>query len=326
MVKRSLALAAILSCVLVWGFSFISIKIAVNVFPPMTLGAVRFAIALVFLYILKKKKAPDEKIKKQDIPLLAGAGLTGVTLYFFFENNAVYLIPASEASIITAAIPVLILIADNIGDKIASSRNRNHGNSINTSANTRERLLSRVILPGLAALISITGVGLVAGVSFALSGTALGYLYMSGTCISWVLYCFLTRPLFSQHSRIFIVFWQSAIGFLGFLPFAFLELRTIWHSLITQMPGIDVWGHVLFLGIFCSAMGYWFYSISLQTLGLGTSSLFINFIPVVSAVGGYFVLGERLSPLQWLGAALVLAGVYLAMAVPNIIKKKNNSI
>jgi drug/metabolite transporter (DMT)-like permease len=44
-------------------------------------------------------------------------------------------------------------------------------------------------------------------------------------------------------------------------------------------------------------------------------------IPVVSALGGYFVLGERLSPLQWFGAVLVIAGVYLAMAAPAKLKE-----
>ena len=63
-------------------------------------------------------------------------------------------------------------------------------------------------------------------------------------------------------------------------------------------------------------MGYWLYATTLKVLGVGTTSLFLNFIPVISAIGGYFILGERLRPLQIFGAVLVLAGVYLAMAVP----------
>jgi drug/metabolite transporter (DMT)-like permease len=75
---------------------------------------------------------------------------------------------------------------------------------------------------------------------------------------------------------------------------------------------------VIFLGICCSALGYWFYAQSLEVLGIGTTSLFINFIPVISAIGSFFILNERLQPLQLLGAALVLAGVYLAMAAQRI--------
>ena len=315
MTNKQKALAAITACVLFWGFSFISIKIAVAVFPPMTLGALRFALALAFLFFIKKKMAPAEKIAKKDIPMLAGAGLTGVTLYFFFENNGVSLIPASEASIIIGAIPVLTLIAGGIGTKITMYKKRG---PVTAERETGENIsggssiFRRVILPGAGALISLTGVALVAGVSFALRGAVTGYMFMAGACVSWVTYSFLTRRLFSGHSRIFIVFWQSLAGFIGFLPFACIDfLNSSW-----QMPGLPVWGHVVFLGICCSAMGYWFYALALEVLGVSTSSLFINFIPVVSAIGGYFILGERLSPLQLFGAALVLAGVYLAMAAP----------
>jgi drug/metabolite transporter (DMT)-like permease len=311
MSKKNKALAAVIACVLFWGFSFVSIKIAVAVFPPMTLGALRFALAVVILFFIKRKIAPEEKLQKKDVPLLAGAGITGVTLYFFFENNGVALIPASEASIIVGSIPVITMISEAAWAKISSGRKKEkieEKTAINDSEKQRS-LFFIVVLPGIGALISLAGVALVAGVSLALSGTALGYVYMSGACVSWVAYCLLTRPLFASHSRIFIVFWQSLAGFIGFLPFTFFEAS--W-----QMPGLDVWGHLLFLGLFCSALGYWFYAMALEDLGVSKATIFINFIPVVSAIGGFFVLGERLKPLQWFGAALVLAGVYLTMQVP----------
>ena len=318
MTKRGNALVAIIICVLLWGLSFISIKIAIQFFPPMTLGALRFSMAIVFLFFIKKKLAPGEKIKKADIPLLVGAGLSGVTFYFFFENNGVSLIPASEASIIVGSVPIITMIADSIGEKIASrrkgSRAKAETGEASENSGKNKSILHRVILPVTGALISLSGVVLVAGISFALSGTAKGYFFMCGACVCWVCYCFLARPLFERHSRIFIVFWQSTIGFLGFLPFTLFETfqRTSW-----QTPGLYVWGNVIFLGIFCSAMGYWFYALALQVLGVGVAALFINFIPVISAVAGFFILGERLQPLQWLGAALVLAGVYLAMSGEN---------
>ncbi|MDR0497576.1 MAG: DMT family transporter [Treponema sp.] len=310
MTKQHKALAAVIACVLFWGFSFISIKIAVAFIPPMTLGALRFAIALVFLFFIKKKYAPAEKIRKEDIPLLVGAGITGVTLYFFFENNGVAMIPASEASIIVGSIPVLTMITEGVREKIVA---RPADSKPGTAG--KKTLLYKIILPGIGALISLSGVALVAGISFALSGTAMGYIFMAGACISWVSYCFLTRPLFDRRSRIYIVFWQSVMGFIGFLPFIFFE--NPWQML-WEIPGFFVWGHMIFLGIFCSALGYWLYSLALRDLGVGTASLFINCIPVVSAIGGFFILGERLQPLQWLGAALVLAGVYLAMAASGI--------
>ncbi|MDR0589686.1 MAG: DMT family transporter [Spirochaetaceae bacterium] len=299
MTERHTATWAVIACVLFWGLSFISIKAALPVFPPMTLGLFRFAAALIFLFVIKLKFAPREALRFRDLPLLCGAGITGVTLYFFCENNGVALVTASEASIITGAIPVLTMTAEWIGGRLSRSP---------SGIFPRERLGGR---RWLGAAISMAGVWMVAGVSFALSGSLLGYAYMGGAALSWVAYCFLTRPLFARRGggggRIYIVFWQSVFGAAAFLPFAIAEYPQ-WGR-----PDLPVLLHILFLGICCSALGYWLYAHSLETLGVSVSSVFINFIPVVTVTAGFFILGERLTLLQWTGAALVVGGVYLTM-------------
>ena len=290
---RRQGLASIILCVLFWGFSFISIKITGTVFPPMSQGFLRFAIALILLFFIKRKLAPGEKLKLKDIPLLTGAGLSGVTFYFFCENNGVALVSASEASIAIGAIPVLIMTADWLSGKISPDKNH-----------SRPRIGAR---QWTGAFISIAGVWLVAGLSFALSGSIRGYFFMAGAALCWTAYSLLTRPLFARCSRIYIVFWQSAAGFLGFLPFTILEFRN-WGK-----PGIPVILHLAFLGICCSALGYWFYARSLEILGMSVSAVFINLVPLLTVIFGFFIMGDRLAPLQWLGAALVIGGVYLSM-------------
>jgi len=293
MSERNKALAAMIVCVLFWGFSFISIKITVAVFPPMSQGLLRFAIALVFMFFMKRKLAPSEKLRRRDIPLLAGAGLSGVTFYFFCENNGVALVTASEASIAIGTIPVLTMIADWLSVKISRNRNSN--------------LPQIGILQWIGAFISVAGVWLVAGVSFALSGSVLGYVYMAGAALFWVMYSLLTRPLFARCSRIYIVFWQSVAGFIGFIPFSVLEFSR-WGK-----PDLPVILHLAFLGICCSALGYWYYARSLEVLGMSVSAVFINLIPLLTVIFGFIIMGDRLTFWQWVGAALVIGGVYLSM-------------
>lgn len=285
----------------------------------MSLGMIRFAIALVFLYGIKLKMAPGEKLRLKDVPLLFGAGFFGVTLYFFCENNGVSLVTASEASIAIGSIPVLTMITDWLFCKFAhNTANRRAAAPMDaaepqvrvlpaSSAKTLARAFTVSLRQWLGALVSIAGVWLVAGVSLALSGSALGYIYMAGAALSWVAYSFLTRPLFARCSRIYIVFWQSAAGFICFIPFAAFELGK-WGS-----PGLPVLAHLIFLGICCSALGYWFYAQALEVLGVSVCATFINLIPVVTVIAGFFIMGDRLILPQWLGAALVIGGVYLAM-------------
>jgi drug/metabolite transporter (DMT)-like permease len=310
MTERQRALISIILCVLFWGFSFISIKAAVAVFPPMTLGALRFTLALILLAIIKRRFVPAEKLVLRDLPRLLGSGLIGVTLYFFCENNGVALVSASEASIIVGSIPVLAMAAEwarNLVRRRAAGTGR-----AGLSAAGRPRTGAR---RWLGALLSVAGVILVAGVSITgtggsiglgFSGNVPGCLYMTGAAASWVAYCFLTEPLFARRSRIYIVLWQNFFGLLGFLPFAVLEYPR-WGT-----PDLPVLLHTAFLGICCSALAYYLYARSLDVLGVGVSSVFINLVPVVTVTAGLFLPGDRLNPVQWAGAALVISGVYLA--------------
>jgi drug/metabolite transporter (DMT)-like permease len=298
MSERRTALFAIVVTVLFWGLSFISTKVAVSVLPPMSLGAARFALAVLFLTFVKHRIAPDEKLDLRDLPYLAGAGLIGVTAYFYFENTGILFVSASEASIIIAAIPVISMVVERFTDSI-KSKMKAHGDV-------------RPVAPAISlrrwagAALSMIGVWLVAGATVTVSGSAKGYLYMFGAAVSWVAYCFLTRPLFAGRSRIYIVYWQSIFGFLGFLPFAVLEVPR-WGRL-----DLAVVLHVAYLGVCCSALGYWFYARALQILGVATATVFVNLIPVIAVAAGYVFLGDRLAPVQWAGAAAVLAGVYFA--------------
>jgi drug/metabolite transporter (DMT)-like permease len=254
---------------------------------------------MIFLYLIKIKLAPNEKLRRRDIPLLAGAAISGVTLYFFCENNGVALVTASEASIAVGAIPVLTMIADWFSEKITRRKNNRSSEKPNFP-----RLGFR---QWIGAFISIGGVWLVAGVSLAISGSILGYIYMAGAAVCWVAYSLLTRPLFARCSRIYIVFWQTLVGFIFFIPFSIAEFGN-WGR-----PDMPVILHLVFLGVFCSALGYWLYAHSLEILGISISAIFINLVPVVTVIGGFFVMGDRLTPLQWLGAILVIGGVYLSM-------------
>jgi drug/metabolite transporter (DMT)-like permease len=281
--QRALGIAAGAAIALVWGLSFLSIKVAVAFIPPMTLGLVRFIAATFILFFLKLRLAPGDKVRPGHFPALAAAGLVGVTLYFFMENNGVKLSTASEASVVVGAIPVLSMIAERIFLKTKLSASQYLG-----------------------AACSTAGVWIFVSAGLSLSGGAGGYLYMSGAALSWVIYSFITRRLFDRHERITIVFWQSLFGTIGFLPFALAEAHS-WRAAPTV-----VWLNVAYLAVFCSALGYWFYVYSVEALGMTASSVFINLIPVIAVLGGFAVLGDRMSALQWIGAAVVVGGVFLA--------------
>lgn len=269
----------------IWGMTFLSIKVAVRELGPMSLALSRFVIASLILPLIALATKTSLRVRTKDLPLLAFSGLTGITFYFFFENNGIMRLSASESSIIIGTIPVLTLIVDIL-------------------------LYKRKPSPSVALgiLLSFLGVALIVLRSEAAAASPGGYLFMVGAAASWVLYSFLTKPFSGAYPLLSITFWQIFFGTLGCLPFALLERQDF------SGIGAATILNVLFLGVLASAFGYWLYVIVLDRLGASRSSVFINLIPVVSIVASFILLGERLAPLQLAGGAVTIAGVYLATA------------
>ncbi len=207
----------------------------------------------------------------------------GVTLYFYFENNGVLRLTASESSLIVGTIPVVTILAE-----ILFFRARP----------------DKLVVLGIG--LSFVGVALIVLRSESATSSPIGYLFMGGAALSWVAYGFITAPLSERYPMLAITFWQMVLGAIGCVPFAFVEQQD-WGRLSAV-----VLLNASFLGIFGSAIGYWLYVIALEHLGPGKSSVFINLIPVVSVIASFVILGERLSALQILGGAIAILGVYLA--------------
>jgi len=272
---------------LLWGLSFLSIKVAVVVVPPMTMAVIRFVIACAVLPVVALLAKESLKISLRDLPVFIGGGLTGVTLYFLGENNGVALLTASESSLIIGSIPVLTVLSEEVFLKT--------------------RVGARVHV---GALVSFIGVALIVAPSLGSHSQRLGYLYMGVAALAWVAYSFLTRGVAKRYGKISVIFWQSLFGLLGCVPFALTESHA-W-----RMPSPFVALNLLYLGVVCSAAGYWLYASALDHLGAGRTSVFVNLIPVVSVVASFLLLGERLGSFQMLGGAIAVLGVYLATVTP----------
>lgn len=284
--SRVVPLAEILFVMVVWGLSFLSIKVAVQVFAPMSLALSRFVIASVILITILKIREPGTRLDKKDMPRLALSGIVGITVYFFFENNGIKLTTASTASIIIATIPILTLLSDYIfcGNRL-----------------TWPKLIG-VMLSFWGVYLTVSGSG---QFSFR-SEYFVGNLHMLGAAVAWVVYSLVTRPLGVRYSKLAITTYQTLYGTLAIFPFTLFE-RNNWN-----MVDGTVILNIFFLGIFGSALGYYIYVNAMEELGVSISSLFLNLIPVVTVIGSYFFLGEKITPAQMLGGGVIILAVYLA--------------
>lgn len=277
--KKIISIVFLLITVLAWGISFLSIKISLTVFPPVSLAFYRFLIAGVIQFLLIKMLGINEKIDKKDLPLLIVAGLTGITIYYILENNGLMRISANDASIIVAMLPVFAAIIEKF---------------------ILRKKLSLITVLGIA--LSIIGVFLVIGAKLE-GGSLIGYLLMFLSAISFAIYIVVTKPLFQKYSDITIAFYQSIIGCIGFIPFLFFE-EVKW-----ELMDLNILINFLFLAIICSAIANYIYLYALNNTSVSVASIFLNLIPVVTFISSFIIYDEKLSGIQLFGALIVIASV-----------------
>lgn len=289
-----MALLAIFCTAIVWGLSFISIKITVAVIPPMTLALLRFIIASVFLFLVLKKMEPDTRLAKKDIPSTALSGLLGVTAFYSLQNIGIKLTTASAASMIIAAIPIFTIVGEFVAFKNRLS-----------------------LMKTFSVILSIIGVYLIVATQQENSSIGFeGNLFMLGAAIAWVIYTLITKPLTEKYSQLSVVTYQIIFGTLALIPFSLFEtweLKALNYSIIF---------HLVYLGVICSALANYLYVYAMNILGVGNVSLFVNFIPVVSVIGGFSILQEPLNKLQILGGIIVLLSVFITNH--KIVKSKQS--
>jgi len=253
MQKDRLASLFGLTLSIIWGLSFLSIKVAVVEIPPMTMAVARFVIACAVLPFIALLATEKLRVAASDLPALAAGGFTGVTLYFFGENHGIALLSASEASLVISFIPVLAVLAERIFQGA--------------------RLGLRVYL---GAALSTAGVILIAARSAGTTSSRMGYLFMLTSCAAWVVYGQVTRKVAARYGMITVSFWQCLFGLIGCIPFALTE------SAHWRVPSGAAVLNIFYLGLFCSAAGYWLYISTLKLMGSGRASIYINLIPVIS--------------------------------------------
>ncbi|MCK9782138.1 DMT family transporter, partial [Proteus columbae] len=78
----------------------------------------------------------------------------------------------------------------------------------------------------------------------------------------------------------------------------------------TTFSQIDI-ASLLYLGIFGSALAYYFYYAGIKQIGATRAGVFIALNPITAGILGYFLLNEALSSLTLISGLLILFGIFL---------------
>ena len=273
--------------VAIWGTTFVSTKVLMlNGLSPAQIFTLRFGIAYVLMLCFNHHRLWSDSWK--DELKMALLGITGGSLYFLSENEAMNYTTTTNTSLIVCSCP---LFATLLVRMVYRSTTRIH---------------SVQLLGSLLAFVGMVVV--VLNGRFVLHLSPMGDALAFTACMCWAVYSLLMKAVSDDYSASFITRKVFFYGILTILPY---------YLLIPGMPSVEVlvrpqvMANLLFLGCLASMICFLTWNWCISKLGAVKATNWVYFNPITTMVFASLVLGEKITPYFLIGAACILLGMYL---------------
>ena len=272
--------------VTIWGITFVSTKVLLqHGLGPMDIMFYRFVIAYCCILAISHKRLWANNWKDELMLMLSG--LTGGTLYFIAENNALRISQASNVALLVCTTPIFTALLANWIFK--------------------EPLRKNMMIGSFIALI---GVGLVVfSGSVILQINPLGDFLSIMAALMWAIYCLILKPLGNRYSTTFItrkVFIYSILSVMVYFLFdpLMMDVEVLTHPIVLL--------NLFFLGIVASMLCFIAWNAAVKVLGPSRTANYIYVQPMSTLVLSSIILSEVITLTSLIGAACIIGGVYLA--------------
>ncbi len=276
-------LALILAVVVLWGFSFVVIKVGLREIPPFAFAALRFLCAAVpLVFFIRRPQMPWRYV--------VGYGFAiGVCQFAALFLGIKLGMPAGLSSLV-----IQLQIFFTIGLAIVFLGDR----------------LRKEDLMGAA--IATIGVVLLAihQLQAGMTATLIGFLLVIAAAFAWAIGNVVAkRGARFDSDMLALVVWASLVPP---VPLALMSLgfeggAKAWSAVTSA--SLLAWACVLLLAWGATLFGFASWARLLHKYPTGLVAPFALLIPVSGLASGAILLGEGLAPLQMAGVALVLAGL-----------------
>lgn len=271
---------------LIWGVNFVVVKYATQVFNPVAFTGLRVGTVALFLVIVAFARG-GITLPRRDVIALLLLGALGNGLYQLFFVHGVARTRAGNAALIIASAPAFIAL-------IARARGM-------------ERV-RRLTLVGIA--LSVVGVALVMiGSATASTGepTLLGSVLVFFGVLCWSIYTIGLQP---YTTRVDIIQLSAVTMVGGAVPLLIAStpalLGTNWSAV-----GIGGWLALFYSSVISMGVAYFFWYRGLRVLGPTRTAVYANLQPIVALLVAWPLLNEVPTVFQAVGAATIIAGVFL---------------
>ena len=291
MSKNYLAYTFLTLAALFWSGNFIIGKFA-TLFevPPLTLNFLRWVMVwfLLIPFTFKEIIAKKSYIKKNFF-IIGLMGILSISTFNSFVYFALNFTQVINAVLMLAAIPPMIIIFS----------------SIMKIEKTNMFQLSGLFLSifGVATIISNADVQKIISLSF-----NKGDIWMLVCVLSWSLYSTLLKKNKFQLSQFSLIQIMVTVGLIFLVP-QFLYEQSIGLDIKINKASILILAYVV---IFPAIAAYYCWQKAIELIGPNRSSMFIQLMPLFSAIMAIIIFKEKFQLFHFIGASFIISGIYLS--------------
>ena len=293
-------ITSVILAMVCFSLSFVWFKEAYLGYGPLTTVFFRLTISVLILFPYVKLSNKLILPSKKDFKYLLLLAFFEPFLYFMGESYGLKYISSTVASVIIATIPLFA--------------------PITAFLFYREKLKWSAVL---GIVVSFIGVSLVVlGPNMELNASPLGILLEFGAVLSAIAYTIILKKISTNMNNLSIILIQNFIGAIYFLPFWLgFEFKSF---MAAPYHPEAIWA-IVKLSVFASTLAFIFFTYSVRHMGVAKSNMFVNAIPVFTAIFAWMILDEILTGQKLLGIVIVITGLFVAQIKKRKKKKKGQS-
>jgi drug/metabolite transporter (DMT)-like permease len=285
-VSRLAADTVLLLVAAIWGVAFYFQKDAMSALGPMTFVAARASVAtlaLLPLAVAERRRIGSPPSWPELRIVLAGGG--AFLIAALFQQYGIVTATVTNSGFLTTLYVVFTPLMTWV---------------------LLGRRPSSMVWP--AAAMCFMGTWLLGGATFGAFST--GDLLVAVCAVFWAMHVVITAGA----AR-----FDAPIGFTAMQFAVVAVLAGIGAMLLEPIEVgrlLQAWKAIAFVGLLSSALTFTLFTIAVRYTPAPEAAVIIGTESLFAAMAGALLLGERLSAISWLGAAVIIAGVLLLQLAP----------
>ena len=271
---------------LIWGTSWLGIKVTLEGLPPFIGSGLRFSVALCALGIILLFKRISPRITRRQFLFLAGSGFLAYVMDYGLIYWGEQYLSAGVTAIFFATFPIFTTVFSNFLFRNESFNWTKFTGVFIGFFGVVIVFYDQLIITQFDSLVIMASIANIMGAACASLSTLIVKKYLDGV------------------SPVVVTMYQMLVS----VPFLFLIAALADTNHAIQLTPRVV-GAVLYLGIFASAFAFILYYYLLRKIGAVSLSLIIYITPIVTLIGDVLLFKETIALRSVIGLCVIFLGV-----------------